>query len=224
MSYDLMTEAIILVEQSLSNPLQDMSKLLKSEFSKWNHPIRMKFLVSAAVGAHAHDFLYNLMDVAQHKNAVMVGPLIFEQVQHLADNVYFKHHAYELAKRSLTLAAPKQLQQRCEDFSLKGQWRWAGLLFPHIKNQSVILDVYLQLMGRMTECLDDTWLQERFENLSTDLHFLFVNDPKGSQHWNLLKKEVLDFSIAPTIENHFIAQSLQHAIGSAGNCATKRKI
>lgn len=223
MSYDLINKAAILVGKSLSDPSQDM-KLLKSEFSKWNHPVRMKFLVSAAVKAHAHEFLDNLIDVAQNKNAVMVGPLIFEQVQHLADNVYFKHHAYELAQKSLALDTPKQLQQLCEDFSLKGQWRWAGLLFPHIKNQSVILGVYLQLMGRMTESLDDMWLQDRFENLSTDLHFLFANDPKGLQHWNLLKNEVLRFSMGSTIESHLMKQSLHHAIGSGENSAAKRKI
>lgn len=205
-------------------PSNGVHKILKSEFSKWNHPIRMKFLVGAATQQHANELLYALLECAHDKKAALVGPLVFEQVYYLADNWRFKTHAFELAQKSLALRPPKQLHIRCDDMARKGQWLWAGALFPYIKEQKVILDVYRALIHKMTACLGNTEDGQQFERLSGDLHNLFTKDSKGLEHWNILRSEVACFAVSSIIEAQLSKESLKQALGDVQRPSIQRKL
>lgn len=224
MSYDLIKDAAILVEKYRSEPSCHAHKILKSEFSKWNHPIRMKFLIGAGVERCAHDFLDDLLDLAREKNALMVGPLVFEQVQYMAHHVQFKNHAFDLAAKSLTLRPPKQLHQRCHAFGNKGLWRWAGLLIPHIKDDNVVFDVYDNLIGRMTECLDDMLLQDRFETLSNDLYYMITHDPKGMERWAAISQVATYFAIPQSIDAKLSKQWLEESLEQIDRPSSVRKM
>lgn len=225
MSYDLIFDAHKLVEVCTTESPDQLVKILRSEFSKWNHPIRMKFLVGAAVEHHAHVFLNALLDVSKDKNALITGPLVFQQVYYLAEHYQFKQHAFDLAKKSLTLQPPKQLHQKCMTMADKGQWLWAGLLFPYIQDQKIISNVYLQLMGRMDECRFDPLLVDRFEGYSNNLYTLVTEDPKRDERWVFLMGEnVLYYPIGTVIEAALNKQNIQKELEGMDHTISKRKM
>lgn len=225
MSYDLIFDARKLVEVCTAANHEQLVKILKSEFSKWNHPIRMKFLVGAAVEYQDHAFLNALLDVSKDKNALVTGPLVFQQVYHLAGHYQFKQHAFDLAKKSLTLQPPKQLHQKCMTMTNKGQWLWAGLLFPYINEQKIISNVYCELMGRMDECRFDPLLENRFEEYSENLYTLVTEDPKRDERWAFLMKEnVLCYPIGAVIEAALNKQSIQAQLDGISSTTSKRKM
>lgn len=224
MSYDLIKDAAILVEKYRSEPSCHAHKILKSEFSKWNHPIRMKFLIGAGVERCAHEFLDDLLDLAREKNALMVGPLVFEQVKYMAHHFQFEKQAFDLAAKSLTLRPPKQLHQRCDALGNKGLWRWAGLLIPHIKDDNFVFHVYENLIGRMTECLDDLLLQDRFERFSDDLYYMITHDPKGMERWASISKVEVYFPIVQHIDAKLSKQWLEDSLQQIDRPPSVRKM
>lgn len=224
MSYDLIRDARILVEQALSTPASGLPKLLKSEFSKWNHPIRMKFLVSAGVERYAHEFLDALLDVAHDRNALLVGPLVFEQVQYMARHFQFKDQAFDLTQKSLTLRPPKQLHYRCHALADKGLWRWAGLLFPYIKDNAVVEHVYHSLLKRMGEIYQSGQDLHRFETFSDDLYYMITHDPKGMERWTALSGVATYFPITQSIDAKLSKQSLQDALVDVERSVSVRKM
>jgi len=224
MSYDLFRSAHQLVTQY--TPDERGRALLKSEFGRWNHPIRMKFVVAAAVEHNTYQFLKDLLDIAQDKNALMVGPLVFEQVYFLADNVHVKHQAYEVAKKSLTLRPPKQLHSRCQNLSLKNQWRWVGLLIPYIKDDDMVLRLHNQLIADILYYSEhtDQMAKNQAETLSHALEEMFLNDPRGAERWKNVSRNVLKTSGGQAIEARLSKDAIRSAVDSEESRVVKRKM
>ena len=221
MSYDLIIDSRKLVELRNTKNHDQLYKILKSEFSKWNHPIRMKFLVAAATECHAHDFLNDLLDIARDKNALMTGPIVFEQMYHWADKQNFKQHAFELAQKSLTLRPPKQLHNRCADMAYKGQWMWAGMLFPYIKDEKVVVSVYKALLERIEVAGSSL---SRKDHLCNELHQLIVHDAQGLQRWKTLPHTAHTLSVAEKIDAQLVKDEIEKSLDPIERHAAKRKM
>lgn len=223
MSYDLFRNANQLVSQY--TPDERGRAFLTSEFGKWNHPIRMKFVVSAAVAHNTYQFLHDLLDIAQEKNALMVGPLVFEQVYSLADNVHVKHQVYEVAKKSLTLRPPKQLHGRCQNLALKNNWRWVGLLIPYLKDDGIVVRLHNQLIADILYWSEhtDQMGKNQAETLSNALEEMFFNDPRGAERWKQVSPDVLRTSGGQAIEARWNKDKLASVV-SEGVCSVKRKM
>lgn len=221
MSYDLIVASRLLVNTYREGVGAGRRKILNTNFSVWNHPIRMKFLVAAATECHAHDFLNDLLDVARDKNALMTGPIVFEQMCHWADNLRFKEPAFELAQKSLTLRPPKQLHKRCADMAYKGQWMWAGMLFPYIKDETVVVSVYTELLARIEAT--DRGVQ-RHECLCNTLHQLITHDAQGLQRWKALPHTVHTLSVAEKIDAQLVKDQLEKSLDPNARNALKRKM
>lgn len=222
--YDLIVESRKLVDMYDGCDETQRRKILRTEFSKWNHPIRMKFLVGAGVERHAHEFLDALLDVAREKNALLTGPLVFEQVQYMAHHFQFKSQSFDLAQKSLTLRPPKQLHYRCHALADKGLWRWAGLLFPYIKDNAVVEHVYHSLLKRMGEIYQSGQGTHRFETFSDDLYYMITHDPKGMERWAALSGVATYFPIAQSIEAKLSKHSLQDALVDVERPVSVRKM
>lgn len=221
MSYDLIVASRLLVNTYGEEVGVGRQKILNTNFSVWNHPIRMKFLVAAATECHADDFLNDLLDVSRDKNALMTGPIVFEQMYHWADNLRFKKPAFELAQKSLTLRPPKQLHSRCADMAYKGQWMWAGLLFPYIKDEKVVVSVYKALLGRI-EVADSN--PSRKEHLCNELHQLITHDAQGLQRWKTLPHTAHTLSVAEKIDAQLVKDEIEKSLDPTERPAAKRKM
>lgn len=222
--YDLIVESRKLVDMYDRSDENERQKILRAQFSKWNHPIRMKFLVGAGVERHAHEFLDALLDVSREKNALLAGPLVFEQVQYMAHHFQFQSQAFDLAQKSLTLRPPKQLHYRCHALADKGLWRWAGLLFPYIKDNAVVEHVYHSLLKRMAETFQSGQDSHRFETFSDDLYYMITHDPKGMERWAALSGVATHFPIVQSIEAKLSKHSLQNALVDVERPVSVRKM